>query len=107
MHKAMIAKTRPTIEELCKSDGTTTSLHPEMVNDYFSSVFTSEDDFVPVPQTDSSPSIIDTLVITPQIILTKLNNLESGKSPGPDGWPTDLIKCTAESICFPLSILYT
>jgi len=74
-------------------------------NDYFSSVFTSEDDFVPVPQTDSSPSIIDTLGITPQIVLTKLNNLESGKSPGPDGWPT---KHTAESICcFPLSILYS
>jgi len=68
-------KTHSTIEELCKSDGTTTSLHPEMVNlfyDYFSSVFTSEDDFVPVPQTNSSPSIIDTLVITPQIVLTKL-----------------------------------
>jgi len=50
-----------------KSDGIT-SLHPEMVNlfnDYFSGVFTSKDDFVPVPQTDSSPTIIDTLVITP------------------------------------------
>jgi len=103
-------KTRPTIEELCKPDGTTTSLHPDMVNlfnDYFSSVFTSEDDFVPVPQTDSSPSVIDTLVITPEIVLTKLNNLEGGKSPGPDGWPTELIKRTAESICFPLSILYS
>jgi len=46
-------KTCPTIEELCKSDGTTTSLHPEMINlfnDYFFTVFTSEDDFVPVPQ---------------------------------------------------------
>jgi len=58
-------------------------------------------------KTDSSPSIIDTLVITPQIVLTKLNSLESGKSPGPDGWLTELIKHTAESICFPLSILYS
>ena len=74
-----------------------------LFNDYFSSVFTSEDNFVPVPQTGSSPSIIDTLVITPQIVLTKLNNLESGKSPGPDGWPTELIKRIAESICFPLT----
>jgi len=49
-----------------------------LFNDYFSSVFTSEDDYVPVPQTDSSPSIIDTLsiVITPQIVLAKLNNLQ-------------------------------
>jgi len=92
------------LSHYCKSDGTTTSLHPEMVNlcnNHFSRIFTSEDDFVPVPQTDSSLSIIDTLVITPQIVLTKLNNLESGKSPGPDGWPTELIKCRAESICFP------
>ena len=41
-------KTRPTIDELYKSDGTFTSEHSEMVNlfnDYFCSVFTSEDPF--------------------------------------------------------------
>jgi len=99
----------PTIDELCKSDGTFTSEHSGMVNlfnDYFCSVFTSEDDFIPPPETDSSPSITDTLVITPQLVSSKLNNLISGKAPGPDGWPTELLKSTADSICLPLSLLY-
>ena len=69
-------------------------------------VFTSEDYFIPPPETDSSPSIIDTLVITPQLVSSKLNNLISGKAPGPDGWPTELLKSKAESICLPLSLLY-
>ena len=87
--------TCPTIDQLYKSDGTFTSEHSEMVNlfnDYFCSVLTSKDDFIPSPETDSSPSIIDTLVITPQLVSSKLNNSISGKSPGPDGWPTELLK---------------
>ena len=55
-------KTRLTIEELHKSDGSSTSSHSEMVNifnEYFSSVF--EDDFIPALHNDSSPLIIDTL----------------------------------------------
>jgi len=39
-------------------------------------------------------------------MFNKLANLKSGKSPGPDGWPTELIKNTAESISIPLSLLY-
>jgi len=92
-----------------KCDGTFTSEHSEMVNlfnDYFCSVFTSKDHFIPPPEIDSSPSIIDTLVITPQLVSSKLNNLISGKAPGPDGWPTELLKSTAESICLTLSLLY-
>ena len=82
--------------------------HSEMVNMFneFSSVFTCEDDFMPEFLTDDSPSTIDSLTITPQLVLNKLTNLKSGKSPGPDGWPTEVIKITAESICLPLSILY-
>ena len=50
----------------------------------------------------NSPSIIDTLVITSQLVSSKLNNLISGKSLGTDGWPTELLKSTAELICLPL-----
>jgi len=102
-------KTRPTIDELRKSDGSSTSSQVEMVNmfnEYFSSVFTSEDDFVPAFHGDSSPSVLDTLVITPQMVWSKLTNLECGKSPGPDGWPTELVRNTADLICLPLSLLY-
>ena len=51
-------KTPPTIDELYKSDGTFISEHSEMVNlfnDHFCSAFTSEDHFIPPPETDSSP----------------------------------------------------
>ena len=51
-----------------------------LFNDYFCSLFTSEDHFIPPPETGSSPSIIDTLVITPQLVSSKLNNLISGKA---------------------------
>ena len=61
-----------------------------MFNDYFSSVFTCEDD--PTPHTDDPPSTIDTLVITLQLVFYKHTNLKSDKSPGADGWPTRLIK---------------
>ena len=38
--------------------------------------------------------------------MESLYNLKSGKSPGPDGWPTQLIKQITEHICVPLSILF-
>ena len=74
----------PTINELHKSDDTFTSEHSEMVNlfnDYFSSVFTSEDDFILSPETDSSSSIIDTLVITSQLVSSKLITFSGTVSP--------------------------
>jgi len=83
-----------------KSDGTCTSEHSEMVNlfnDYFCSVFTSEDHFILPPETDS---IIYTLIITPRLVSSELNNLIS------DGCPTELLKSTAELTCWPLSLLY-
>ena len=67
-----------TAEEKYKSDGTFTSEHSEMVNlfnDYFCNMFASEDHFILPPETDSSPSIIDTLVITPQLVSSYLTSL--------------------------------
>ena len=81
-------------------------LHSEMVkmfNEYFFLAFLL---LKMILFQHCSPLVIDTLVITPQFVLSKLTNLESGKSPGPDGWPTELIKSTADLICFPLSLLY-
>jgi len=72
-------KTRPTIDELRRSDGSFTSLHSEMVNmfnGYFSSVFTCGDNSIPTPHTDVPPSTIHTLVITPQLVFNKLANLK-------------------------------
>ena len=103
-------KTRPSIDELCCFDGSTTSSHPEMAklfNDYFSSVFTHEDTYsIPTLQSDDQPPPIHTFQFTPVSVLNKITNMKSGKSPGPDGCPTQIIKLMAESICIPLSILF-
>ena len=46
-------------------------------------------------------------VISTELICSKLRKLDSYKSPGPDGWPLWALKETADSICIPLSILYS
>jgi len=103
-------KTCPSIDELCCSDSSIASSHPEMpklFNDYFSSVFTHEDtNSIPTLQSDDQSPPIHTFQFTPVSVFNKITNLKSGKSPGPDGWPTQITKLMAESICIPLSILF-
>ena len=53
-----------------------------------------------------SPPVVDSIDITPDIVLDKVMNLQSDKSPGPDGWPIQLIKSVGELISVPLSIIY-
>ena len=33
-------------------------------------------------------------------------DLQSGKSPGPDGWPIQIVKSVSEFIAIPLSIIF-
>ena len=103
-------KTRPVISELLCPDGSLVNSDSEMAtlfNDYFSSVFTCEDTNT-IPTTDASgtPPITDSIDITPEIILSKIANLQSSKSPGPDGWPIQVIKSMGEFISVPLSIIF-
>ena len=53
--------------------------------DFFSSVFTEEDDLV-MPELDINPDIpkLDILNISGEMIKKKLDNLKIDKSPGPD-----------------------
>ena len=77
----------------------------EALNSYFSSVFTSEN-----TNTISDPSsallIDDSIDITPDIVLSKITNLNSSKSPGPDGWPIQIIKAVGDPISIPLSTIF-
>ena len=73
----------PTIDELHRSDGSSASSHSEIVNmfnEYFSSVFTCEDDFMPAFHTDDPHSTIDSLTITPQLVLNKLKKWQISRS---------------------------
>ena len=33
-------------------------------------------------------------------------SLQTGKSPGPDGWPAEVFKQCADQLCVPLSVLF-
>jgi len=76
-------------------------------NDYFSSVFTVEDtSVISTAHFSTSPPAVDSIDFSPDIIFNKVTNLPSGKSPGPDGWPIQLIKLVGEFIAVPLSIIF-
>ena len=74
----------------------------------FSSVFTDENpDTAPVFTTGRGDlSALSNINVTPDIVFDKLNSLKPGKSPGPDGWPSIVLKRLATQLCVPLSLLY-
>jgi len=55
---------------------------------------------------NTSPPVVDSIDITPDIVFNKVMNLQNGKSPGPDGWPIQLIKSVGEFISVPLFIIF-
>ena len=56
---------------------------------HFSSVFTREDTCsLPVPETKFNGSVgrrLGQLVVTPEVVASKINNMKENKSPGVDG----------------------
>ena len=103
-------KVRSKIPNLRKVDGTeaTTAIaKAETLNKFFSSIFTTEI-LVDSPVNHDTPFLGDYLnsfTITPEMVRDKLHDLNPGKSPGPDGWHSILLKYTSDLINFPLSVL--
>ena len=64
-------------------------LMAEELNVHFSSVFTREDtSSLPVPETKfngSEEEKLGQLVVTPEVVASKINNMKENKSPGVDG----------------------
>ena len=81
-------------------------LMAEELNMHFSSVFTREDiSSLPVPETKfkgSEGERLGQLVVTPEVIASKLNNMKENKSPGVDGISPKILKETVEQISTPL-----
>ena len=77
------------------------------LNKFFSSIFTNEDpSTVPTFNIDKSDDIsLSSITIDPSIVFEKLASLKTGKAPGPDGWPAEVLQC-ADQLCVPLSILF-
>ena len=103
-------KTTSKIGDLTRDDGSL--LHnpkekADLLNETFSEVFTDENaENVPsiMYQYDSSP--LESVSISPDMILKKLRKLDPFKTPGPDGYHPRNLKDCAEPLCRPLLILF-
>ena len=80
-------------------------LMAEELNMHFSSVFTREDTCsLPVPETTfngSEGERLGQLVVTQEVVASKINNMKENKSPRVDGISTKILKETVEQISTP------
>ena len=83
----------------------------EILNSYFSSVFTKEDLCENLPEVEQvfkgelSSNLTD-IVITPEVIVEKLKILKNNKASDTHGLVSDFFLRTSETSCFPLSIFF-
>ena len=82
----------------------------EVLNEYFSSVFTTQDiSSLPVPFTKfegNKSEHLGQLFVTPEVIAKKIKKMKDNKSPGIDGLPPKLLKEIVEQIRTPLAKLF-
>ena len=82
----------------------------EVLNEYFSSVFTTEDiSSLPVPFTEfygNTSEHLGQLFVTPEMIAKKIKKMKDNKSTGVDGIPPKLLKEIVEQISTPLAKLF-
>ena len=85
-------------------------LMAEELNMHFSAVFTREDtSSIPVPETKfkgSEGERLGQLVVTPEVVVSKINNMKENMSPGVDGISPKILKETVEQISAPLAHLF-
>ena len=85
-------------------------LMAEELNMHFSSVFMREDtSSLPVPETKfngSEGERLGQLVVTPEVVASKINNMKENKSPGVDGISPKILKETVEQISTPLAHVF-
>ena len=82
----------------------------EVLNEYFSSAFTTEDiSSLPVPFTkfeSNKSEHLGHLFVPLEMITKKIKKMKDNKSPGVDGIPTKLLKEIADQISTPLAKLF-
>ena len=82
----------------------------EVLNEYFSSVFTTEDiSSLPLTKFEGNKLPIEhlgQLFVTPEMIARKIKKMKDNKSPGVDGIPPKLLKEIVEHIRTPLAKLF-
>ena len=92
-------KVGPLVDNDRKTQG---CLMAEELNIHFSSVFTREDTIsLPVPETkfnESEGEMLGQLVVTPEVVASKIYNMKENKSPGVDGIAPKILKETVEQL---------
>ena len=82
----------------------------EELNMHFSSVFMREDtSLLHVPETKfngSEGERLGQLVVNPEVVASKINNMKDNKSPGVDGISPTILKETVEQISTPLAHMF-
>ena len=85
-------------------------LMAEELNVHFSSVFTREDtSSLPVPETKfngSDGEKLGQLIVTPEVVASKINNMNENTSLGVDGLSPKILKETVEQISKPLAHVF-
>ena len=85
-------------------------LMAEELNVHFSSVFTRKyTSSLPVPETTfngSEGERLGQLIITPEVVASKINNMKENKSPGVDGISPKTLKETVEQMSTPLAHVF-
>ena len=85
-------------------------LFSEELNIHFSSVFTREATrSLLVPETKfkgSEEERLGQLVVTPEVVVSQINNMKEIKSPGVDGVSSKILKETVEQISTPLAHVF-
>jgi hypothetical protein len=103
-------KTRQPVADLLKDDGSLTTNDKEkaeVLNKFFETVFTNEDtSSIPQPKQQPLKCKISSLSITKKALIKRLTGLKSGKSPGPDGISSRLLKESAQVLASPLKIIF-
>ncbi len=105
--------TKPSIPNLYNSSNETTLTEDDeekanVLSDFFSTVFTDEDttNIPPFPDRQFN-STLDNIEINRELVLKKLTNLNTSKSPGPDKIHPRILKELASTLSTPLTILFT
>ena len=99
-----------TLEDNAGNKITRGMLMAEELNMHFSSVFTREDtSSLPVPETKfegSEGERLEQVVVTPEVVANKINNMKENKSPGVDGIAHKILKETVQQMCTPLAHVF-
>ena len=98
------------IANLKKPDDTLTTSDEDkanVLNDYFSSVFTKEDlKDVPELSPRNKDTFLSEIILTREAVKDKLSKLDPSKATGPDNIPSIVLKALSEELSLPLLILF-